>query len=310
MKIAILGLILLTSAHTSFAQMSGSAGAYGEGVAGVNPAQNEAAKRAISAAEGKDEGSSTFIEASILMNRKADEYVAVFGVLREGTTPEEVTTKMNATLNSFQTVLSALGIAENETYVDFVAQNRIYAFRLEEKDDDKERIAREELAGFELAKNVSIHFKDTKMIDRLVEAAAAAQIYDLIKVDYLVKDRELIQAQLQAQTLALMSQKAARYQTQLGVKLLGPTQVVADKPSVYYPVQQYDSYTAQEAEKLSASYNRSDVIVQNARKSQTAFFNPLSGDGFDSVINPIVIEPVVQFTTYLKVKYEAPKRKK
>ena len=40
------------------------------------------------------------------------------------------------------------------------------------------------------------------------------------------------------------------------------------------------------------------------RKSRTFFFNGLDADGFDAVINPVVIEPVVQFTLYLKVKYE------
>jgi hypothetical protein len=44
--------------------------------------------------------------------------------------------------------------------------------------------------------------------------------------------------------------------------------------------------------------------VQNARKSRTFFFNPLDADGFDMVINPVVIEPLVQFTLYLKVRFE------
>ena len=38
-------------------------------------------------------------------------------------------------------------------------------------------------------------------------------------------------------------------------------------------------------------------------------FNGLDGDGFDQVINPVVIEPVVQFTLYLKVKYEVEQMK-
>jgi len=36
----------------------------------------------------------------------------------------------------------------------------------------------------------------------------------------------------------------------------------------------------------------------------------LNADGFDHVTNPIVIEPVVQFTLYLKVKYEIEPNKK
>jgi hypothetical protein len=66
----------------------------------------------------------------------------------------------------------------------------------------------------------------------------------------------------------------------------------------------YDSYTAFESENISQNYDEAKYTVQRARKSRTFFFNPLNADGFDAVINPIVIEPVVQFTLYLRVKYE------
>jgi hypothetical protein len=38
-------------------------------------------------------------------------------------------------------------------------------------------------------------------------------------------------------------------------------------------------------------------------------FNGLDADGFDSVLNPVITEPVVQFTLYLKVKYEVEQTK-
>jgi hypothetical protein len=44
--------------------------------------------------------------------------------------------------------------------------------------------------------------------------------------------------------------------------------------------------------------------VEQARKPRTFYFNALTGDGFDRVVNPVVLEPVVQFTLYVKVKYE------
>ncbi|CAN5768289.1 hypothetical protein BH23PLA1_BH23PLA1_29450 [soil metagenome] len=49
---------------------------------------------------------------------------------------------------------------------------------------------------------------------------------------------------------------------------------------------------------------RQRYTIQNARKSRTFFFNALDADGFDDVIDPVIVEPVVQFTLYLKVKYE------
>ena len=72
----------------------------------------------------------------------------------------------------------------------------------------------------------------------------------------------------------------------------------------------YDSYTAYESEEISSDYYRQRYTVQGARKSRTFFFNALNADGFDYVINPVVIEPVVQFTLYLKVKYEIEQTKK
>jgi hypothetical protein len=55
---------------------------------------------------------------------------------------------------------------------------------------------------------------------------------------------------------------------------------------------------------MNDNSDRQKYAVQSARKSRTFFFNALDADGFDQVINPVVIEPVVQFTLFLKVKYE------
>jgi hypothetical protein len=49
--------------------------------------------------------------------------------------------------------------------------------------------------------------------------------------------------------------------------------------------------------------------VQSLRKSRTFYYNPLTADGFDRVIEPVVLEPAVQFTLYLKLKYEIETRR-
>lgn len=312
-KILLCGLLLVSSTRIGLAQVSGGAGAFRNY---LDPFALERDKRQATSAESKDDGTSTFIEASVLMNVEADEYVAVFGVAQQGKTPQEVSALMDATVASFKTSLNSLGIAASDVFVDYVSQSRVYAYRLEEMMTQEETTTRkettaiEELAGFELKKNVSIRFKDKMLVDKLAVAAAQSQIFDLIKVDYVVKDAAAIQARLQTQTIGIIKSKANVYQNLLGVKLSAPTQVLVDKPSVYFPVEQYDSYTAAEAENLTLPYDRSRVTVLNARRSRTTYFNPLNGSGFDLVINPVSIEPVVQFTTYIKVKYEAPKTRK
>lgn len=275
---------------------AGSAATYGSNYS-RDPAANERAKRYPSYGEGA--ARATFIDAGVLMNVRADEYVAVFAVSAQGATTAESNAKMQATLSSFKQSLRTLGVRDEDLFVDFVAQVRLYAYKIEEQ------TATEQLVGFELKKNVSIHFKDTLLLDKLAQAASGAGIYDLVKVDYVVREGAAIRERLREQAFLIIRRKAARYQDALGLKLSGPAQVLADLPSVYFPIEQYDSYTAQEAEtvELRSSYN-----LIRARKSRTSYFNPLSPNLFDVVINPVIIEPVVQFTSYIKVKYE-PSRK-
>ncbi len=304
----ILGLVWVTGTSVGFGQVSGGAGAgrggsvYQQPTYGVNPAQLERDKRrAVTAAETKDDGTSTFVDASVLMNVKPDEYVAVFGVVQEAKTISEANTNMDETLSRFKESLKGLKVSEPDIFVDFVVQNRVYAYAVEGN------VVREELAGFELKKNVSIRYKDRALLDQLVRAAAAHGIYDLIKVDYVVKDTAALQATLRAEAARILKTKAERYQSLLGAKLPGPPQMLVDSPSIYYPNDQYSSYTAAEAERIEISRSNRDVV--NARKSRTFYFSPLDANGFDTVINPVILEPVVQFTIYVKVKYAVAKRR-
>jgi hypothetical protein len=155
-----------------------------------------------------------------------------------------------------------------------------------------------------LKKNVSVHYKNKSLLDKLVIAASKANIFDLIKVDYIVTDTSGAHARLMEEAARVIKQKAAEYEKLLGIRLLPPAQVYAEKPSIYFPTEMYDSYTAYESEEISDNNDRQKYAVQGARKSRTFFFNALDTDGFDQVINPVVIEPVVQFTLYLKVRYE------
>ena len=108
----------------------------------------------------------------------------------------------------------------------------------------------------------------------------------------------------------IIKQKMAQYEKFLGIKFQGNVQVYAQKPSIYYPTELYDSYVAYESEDMSAGYYRQKYTIQGARKSRTFFFNALNPKSFDFVVNPVIIEPVVQFTLYLKVKYETEPSKK
>lgn len=331
-KIWALALFLppMLGARPSLAQAGGGAGGFGgnmgtSGYAGtasaygsqerLSPEANERSKRRNASDEyvsyggyggadtrrGSAPAPAVFLEAGVLMNVKADEYVAVFGISEEAPTVAEASAKMEATLAGFKKSIAILGVRPEDGFVDFVAQVRIYSYKIEEK------ITTEELVGFELKKNISIRFKDKELLDKLSEAASRERIYDLIKVDYVVRDTAGIQEKLQAEAARIVARKALMHQSLPGASRLGAALVVSDKPSIYYPTEQYSSYTAAESEELRIVVSEGRP-VRRARKGRTFYFNPLTPNLFDKVINPVIIEPVVQFTAYLRVKYELAKK--
>ena len=287
-------LVIATIAQS---QVSGNS-AYSQLGGNAKAEQNERAKRNQAKEDFPPTANSIFLEANVLVNVKADEYVAVFGLAKESTTVAECNRVMNSTVNQLTTEFRQLGIGINDIYVDFVAQNKVYNFEVNGE------IAKEKQTGFELKKNISIHYKDKVLLDKIILATARCEVFDLIKVDYIVKDTNVIQAILMKAATQVIQQKSVQYEQLLGIHLLQPGQVYADKMATFYPTDMYDSYTAFETEDVSAGYYRQKFITQGARKGRTFYFNALSPKTFDRVINPVVLEPVVQFTLFLKVKYQ------
>lgn len=296
-KMILVVLLILSAQGVCMAQASGNIG-YSQSGGNARAEQNERNKRVLAKEDAPPSATSMFVEASVLINVKADEHVAVFGLAQECATVAECNQKMDATVSAFSGDLKRLGIASDALFVDFAAQNKIYGFQLEGN------VAKERLVGFELKKNIAVHYQDKSLLDKLIVTAAGSKIFDLIKVDYIVRDPGSVHNRLAEEAARIIKQKTARHEKLLGIKLQPPAQIFAERYSAYFPTELYDSYTAFESENISQNYDEAKYTVQRARKSRTFFFNPLNADGFDAVINPIVIEPVVQFTLYLRVKYE------
>ena len=278
------------------AQVTGNVG-YGQPGAKARAEQAERSQRILAREELPPSNTSMFVEARVLLNMKADEYVVVFAIAEQGATVQETNDKMDATVRAFKDALKPLGVQDTNVFVDYIAQPKVYGFDLVGD------IAREKLSGFELKKNVSIRFTNRDLIDDLVLAAARMRIHDLVKVDYVVRNINAVQDSLMGEAAAVIKQKAARNERLLDIRLQPPAQVYAERSAIHYPTNMYDSYIGAESDPITRP-NPQRYTVEQARKPRTFYFNALDGDGFDKVINPVILEPVVQFTLYLKVKYE------
>jgi uncharacterized protein YggE len=285
MKSSILILLLLVTASLR-AQVSGNQ-AYDNNYRGTTRGGGRASYLT----------DSTFlIEAQVLMNVKADQFVAVFGVTEEGGSVEEGNEKIDKRIAAFIADVKSLGIPEGDIFVDMITHNRIYDHRLEGS------VAREYISGFELKKNVSIRYRDHQRIEKLVMAAAAHDIFDLVKVDYLVTDLEAPYNALMEKGQEVIARKKRRYEALTGVRAAPRAEIYLDDFRARYPSDGYRQYTAYEAGSVSTPYN-SGITVMNQRKSRTFYFDSIDLDDFDAVINPVILEPVVQFTLDLAVRY-------
>jgi len=290
-KVCPIFFLLLLCSPVAFGQESGNRGVYGRQTQRTVPSNG-----VISATESKDLVPVQFIEAYVLMNNAPDEFVAVFGASQDAPTAAESNQKVNAQIERFLTAAAALGARRADTYVDFITQNRVYNFT-----PANDGTIRERLEGFETKKTIAVRYTDRAVLEKLLAAAAQASIFDLIKVDYVIHDMSKIRARLFEEASRIIKQKEQGYARalDLGFKRRAISQETYD---TFYPAELYQTYTAFESGTVEQSYD-SRMRVVRERKSSTSYLEPLDRSSFDMVINPVGLEPVVQNTLYLRVRY-------
>jgi hypothetical protein len=142
----------------------------------------------------------------------------------------------------------------------------------------------------------------------LFSIAAQCEIYDLIKVEYLYNAAEAAGKEMHTKALAVLAEKNAYYKS-LGIKTDTAYRSINEYGSVTFPIDKYKSYSPlsvsslEEEDKPSAENEELMKTRNGMIQRSTVFYNPTLLTGFDAVINPDPIEPPIQFTYTLQVKY-------
>ncbi len=232
-----------------------------------------------------------------LMNVKADAYLAIFSIIQAGKTAKEVNLLVNEKINKFKNELKAKNINLESVFTDMISLVPVYEYEVEKKLFSKTYI--EVPKGFEMQKNLHVQFTDEALLDDIMTSAADNEIYDLIKVEYFVNDNEKRYTELREKSIAYMQKKLESFK-KLDVKLDTVYHILSEKTSVVYPVDRYRSYQAFTGTSIEAVKSK---YVTKVRKPRTVFYNKLPYHKYDIVINPSIIEPAVQFTYSISLKY-------
>ncbi|MFZ4473959.1 MAG: SIMPL domain-containing protein [Saprospiraceae bacterium] len=245
------------------------------------------------------------ININALANQKADNYTAIFSCIQVGKTAEETDNLLSSRINGLLNDLQALGIPRTDVYVDMVNFLPKYEYDVSKKLFSKKTYT-EIPKGFELQKNIHVRYKDPALLDNIVTAAASQEIYDIVKVDYFVKEPQAVYAQLRAATFAYLNDLKKSYKT-IGMNFDSAYLITAENAWVAYPINRYEKYQAFSTQSLDVDKN--SAVVNSADKPVARFYNAVPANDYDIVINPEILEPAVQFSYNLVVRYTLPERK-
>src|SRR5688572_24819444 len=146
--------------------------------------------------------SSFELSVNALMNVHASSYVVSLGVSQAAETIDSCQRIINDRINAFISQLTKSGIKKEDIYVDFVSQVPVFEIAVEKKMFSKRY--NELPSGFELKKNIHIGYKKNETLDEIVTTAAKSEIYDIIKVDYIINNISAVYDSLRDASIKLL----------------------------------------------------------------------------------------------------------
>ncbi|MDZ4823594.1 MAG: SIMPL domain-containing protein [Flavobacteriales bacterium] len=238
------------------------------------------------------------LEVNAMYNVKADSYLAIFNLIQIGNTARETDSLMNERINRFKRDVVKVGVREDDFVIDMLSLVPVYEIETTRKLFSK--TFTEIPAGFEMQKNIHIHFRDEQVLDEIITAAAINEIYDLVKVDYYVKNMEHIYDSLRTEATKMVEKRVAQYK-KLGVAMDGQWTLATDKIGVFFPLDRYTAYQASSSISIDAAKKKAQPT--QIRRPSTVYYNKIPYNGYDIIFNPEIIEPSVQYTYNLQVKF-------
>jgi uncharacterized protein YggE len=240
-----------------------------------------------------------------LFNVEADGLVASFHLTQIGETARATDSLMALRIQAFRTAIAKDVSDTIEIVTDVISFVPKYNFNVINRLFSK--TYQEVPDGFELKKNVMIHYQDPAAIDMILSAAASAEIYDLVKVDYFLRDVKGNYSQLREQCMSLLRERIKTYES-IGFKLETFRKTISDDFGTLVPPDRYGNYQAVarpsfEAVKVSTGVGK----LRSADVGLSRYYDAVPYIDFDLVINPIVDRPMVQLTYQVAVKFFLPK---
>ncbi|WP_422106077.1 SIMPL domain-containing protein [Winogradskyella sp.] len=238
------------------------------------------------------------IDVKALQNVSATAYTAMFNLSQIGPTAERTNTLIKDRIEAIKKRLNNIGITEEAIAIDVISFVPVYEVEVTKKLFSKTYT--EVPKGFELQQNIHIQFTKTNQFESILEACAKSEVYNLVKVDYYIENIQEVYKNLQDKLLDLIEDKKSYYNT-LGFNLSEYDIKIADDKYCYFPKDFYQSYQAYNS--VSFETLKKDKGITSVKKQRSYYYQPLTYESYDIVINPAILEPVVQIGMNIKLVF-------
>jgi len=232
-----------------------------------------------------------------MYNASADSYLAIFTSTQVGETQKEANDLLKSKIDSIRQGVQKRS-SDVEMFVDMISFIPLYETMAEKKIFSK-KTYNEIPIGFELKKNLHFKYSDPKVLEYLVTICAENEIYDLVRVDYFIEDIDKKKDKMIMKAEGMLKQKIYRYGQLTNEDYKDKDRVMTEGFLVHLPHEQYQSYTAFSS---NAMYVRQSGTVNTAPKSTSQFYMPKFNKDYDFVLNPALLEPVVQIEYEVKMR--------
>ena len=249
------------------------------------------------------DGSDFLVRVHVLYNAAPSSYMAIFHMNQAGKKVQDIDSLMSKRVAKLIAQSHSIGLKKEDFYTDMIALVPI--FEKEKKTFGKNYT--QVPKGFEMQKNLHVRYKNAAQLDALFTLAAQCEIYDLIKVEYFFDSTEMANQILKNKAVQVLNQKLKNYK-QMGIALDTNFRMVQEQRHQYFPIDEYMPYQPMAVSTLEADENtdpnKTGSSMPVSTQRTTMFYNQVSTDGFDAVINPSPLTPSIQFVYNLDVRYK------
>lgn len=244
-------------------------------------------------------GNEHVVKVNILYNATPQNYTAIFHINQAGKKVAELDSLLQHRVNKFIALASKIGVKKDNFYLDMIALVPIF-------DREKRTFSKSYIQvpkGFEMQKNIHVRYHDPAHLDQLYSMAAQCEIYDLIKVEYQYDSTDHANTIIRDKANVILLKKL-KMLGNMGIKLDTCYRTMTEQQNQSFPTDRYVRYqplavsTIDDESSTDALKGTSNPISRN-----TLFYNQVSTDGFDAIINPSPLKPGIQFVYSLEVKY-------